>query len=136
MTTCGMGASTKGQTKRKESRMQTESKIQGNNNASRRGQPISQRPEEHCLSQRRDNTASRRGGNTLSLAETGQQRKTNCCFHITGHGMPSNCFASVGRLHSNEENRDAFKLTRNSLDTFHPKRQALLHVSRLQTGSL
>ena len=78
MKTCRIRASTTVQTKRKEARMQTESKIQGN-------KCLSQRPEGHCLSQRRDNTASRRGGNTVSrrdgtkmpLAEAGRKTKKN-----------------------------------------------------------
>ena len=75
---------------------------------------LSRRPEGYCLSQRRDNTASRRGGKE-------NKEKPNCCFHIAGHGIPSSSFASVGRLKPNAENRDAFQLTRNSLDTFHPR---------------
>ena len=94
--------------------MHTENKIQGNNNASHRG--------GNTVSLRHSDTASRRDGKE-------NKEKPNCCSHTAGHGTPSNRVASVGRLKPNAENRDAFQLTRNSLDTFHP-RVKLCHVCR------
>ena len=57
----------------------------------------------------RNNNASHRGGNTVWL------RQTDTVSHRDGK--------------PNAENRDAFKLTRNSLDTFHP-RDKRCHVCR------
>ena len=55
--------------------MHTESKIQGNNNASHRG--------GNNVSLRQSNIVSRRDGKE-------NKEKPNCCFHITGHWIPSN----------------------------------------------
>ena len=168
MTTCGMRASTnQGKDKRKESRMHTESKKQGNNNASHRGQTntasrrgqkdivsprdgttmlltednqtlplaearrISSLPEtgQHCLSQRREGA--------LSLAETeqhclsqrleGKQGETKLLF--PHHGTRDTFESILIWWTLITDNGDAFQLTRNSLDTFHP-RDKRCHVCR------
>ena len=117
--------------------MHTESKIQGNNNASRRGgDTVSLRQNNICLSQRRDNTASRRGGNTVSLRQNSclSQRRDNTASRRGGNtvSLRQNDIVSrrdgkktrrdqiiVSTLRPNADNRDAFQWTRNSLDTFH-----------------
>ena len=89
------------------------------------GYCLSQRPEtrqhclsqrrEHCLSQRQNNIASRRGGKE-------NEEKPNCCFHIVGTRDTFELIRIGWTLKKpNAENRDALQLTRNSLDTFHPR---------------
>ena len=75
----------------------------------------------HCLSQRRDNTASRRGRKEV---------------HITGRGVPFELTRIRWTHKPNARNGNAFQLARNSLDTLQPKDKRLLRVSRLHSGSL
>ena len=115
--------------KGKESRMQTESKIQGNNNASRRGQP---------------NTASRRGQKdtlshrdvtTLPLAEAG--RETNMNKLLFPHHGTRDTFELIRicwTLKTTCREKGCFQLTRNSLDTSHP-RDKRCHVCRIFTAA-
>ena len=95
--------------------MHTESKIQGNNDASCRGQT---------------NTASRRGGNSLSQRREGKQGKNQIVVSTsrdTGYLRIDSHLLDASK--PNAENRDAFQLTRNSLDTFH-QRDKRCHVCR------
>ena len=138
MTTCGMRASTnQGTDKREKSRMHTESKIQGNNNASRRGQT---------------NIASRRGQKD-TLAETGQHYLSQRWEHC--HSQRQNNVASSQRreekqgknklLFPHRGTRDTFELIhicwtlntkRREQGCLSPKRQTLPRVSRLHSVSL
>ena len=84
-------------------------------------QCLSQRSNKHCLWQRPEGTLSRRDRTTLSIAE-GKQGNTKLL--IPHHGTRDTIKSIRIRWtlkKPNAENRDTFQLTRNSLDTFHPR---------------
>ena len=149
MTTCGMRASTnQGTDKREKLRMHTESKIQGNNDASHRGQTNTasgrQRPEGYCLSQRRDNTASHRGGNTvsrrdrttLSLAE-GTQGSTKLLIPHHGTRDTIKSIRICWTLKKTKRREQGCRpIDSQLIGHFPPKKQTLPGVLRLHSGSL
>ena len=127
---------------KEKSRIQTESQIQGNNNASRRCQTntASRRGQKDTVSRRDGTTLPLAEAGTLSPAETeqhcfsqrreGKQGKTKLLFP---HRGTRDTFEKIRICWTLEikrrENRDAFHLTRNSLDTLHP-RDKRCHVCR------
>ena len=131
MTTCGMRASTKRQIKNKESRMQAESKIQGSTNASRRGQTNT--ATRRC----QEKTVSRRDGTTLPLANAGRKTKEDkLLFPHHGTRDAFELIRICWTLKTKFRKQGCFPIDSQLIGHFQTKRQALLRVSRLHSGSL
>ena len=149
VTTCGMRASTnQGTDKREKSRMHTESKIQRNNNASRRGQTntASRRGQKDTVSRRDGTTLPLAEAGTLSLAEIeqhclsqrrkGKQGKNKLLFPHRGTRDTFELIRICWTLTTKRREQGCLPIDSQLIGHFPPKRQTLPRVSRLYSGSL
>ena len=146
VTTYGMRASTKEQTKREKSGMQTESKTQEKQQClSQRSNRhcLSQRPEGHCLTQRREHCLSQRREHCLSQRQNniatrrgGKENKEKLFFPHRGTRDTFELIRICWTLKTKSKEQGCFPIDSQLMGHFPPKRQALPRVSRLHSGSL